>query len=85
MSNIYTVRTLGRDKFRVVKFDGGLQVQAVYELENKACSCPQSRERKLPCRHSAIAQYFKASDRLNSGWFLDYDRLTWIPPIEGYE
>lgn len=82
--SLYSVRKIDLNLFRVVCFDGMFNPIKTYHVrrgrERKLfCDCPAS---KNPiCRHRRILLIFEQKMRVNKGWFLDYDKLLWEPPM----
>ena len=78
--SVYTVRSIS-DGWRVTKFDGDLNVESSYAVHGTLCECPQAS--RGYCRHIEILGIFQAASRIDTGWFLDYDKGgEWLPPLK---
>jgi hypothetical protein len=79
---LYTVREIGFDSFRVVKFDQYVNVLGFYlvwKTKDWECNCPQGG--RLDCRHRIILRIFQRENRVNSGWLYDFDGQRWERPM----
>lgn len=72
---LYTIKP----GFFAVKFDDDFNVLTTYSVSEEGCSCPAGN--KDTCRHREMLQVFKDSDRVGSGWFVDWDKTRWVEPI----
>jgi hypothetical protein len=77
--SVYTVRHTD-DGWRVTKFDQDLNVESSYTVRGTTCECPQAA--RGYCRHLDILSSFQAMDRVNTGWFLNFDSGDWLPPLD---
>lgn len=69
--------------FVVGKLTEEFEVLATYYIsESEAggltCSCPA---RKDWCRHCEILRKFQAEEKVGSGWFYNFDKGAWLPPL----
>ncbi len=62
------------DVYDVHKFDADHNPIMVYKIHTTShtCTCPAFRSNT--CRHRAMLPLFLSEERINSGWFYDYDR-----------
>lgn len=80
----YTVKT-EQGIIRVTKFDELFNPIVSYHIfrlskgEHLGCTCPAGW--KPGCRHRIILDSFRQFNRINTGWFLNYDNMAWEPPI----
>src|SRR5258708_37123932 len=82
----YTVRIEDRH-YAVIKFDDLFFLERVHEIYRhptkdwayicitRVDTCP------LNCRHKIILSLFKQNDKIDKGWFYDYDTQEWMMPI----
>jgi len=69
--------------YRCVKFDDELNVEAVYDMPvTRHVNCPCFQGNKSTCRHRTMVGIFEATHRVNTGWFLDFDKNEWKRPLE---
>lgn len=78
--SLYTVRT--GESYQVLKFDEDLEHLETYSTSAEGCTCPAGH--MDTCRHRQILGLFLETDRVNSGWFVDWDRTKWHNPIYGF-
>ena len=81
--SLYTMRSVD-EGWRITKFTDELNVESVYTLRPQdntiVCDCPRSSVGD--CRHLHIWQQFFETERVNQGWFYNYDTGDWLPPLE---
>ena len=80
--SLYSVRQLDVHIYRMVKFDYDFNVQtiyAIYKTKEWGCSCFQHD--KPSCRHRQMISLFISENKVNSGWFFDYERKVWERPL----
>jgi hypothetical protein len=78
---MYSCRKFPSGLYRLVKWDNDYNIVAIYEIFNDKCECFQGMK-KGTCRHTEeIIPEFERLDRVNSGWFYDYDNDQWDEPI----
>ena len=71
--------------YRVAKFDEDLNFLEEYNLTElpggaMICNCPAGG--RPTCRHRKMLRIFQAQKRIDSGWFLNFDKDTWTRPIK---
>lgn len=79
---LYGLRTTSQG-YRIVKFDGDLNIIAIYELTLRrgyvSCQCFQAN--KSTCRHRQMIEIFTQQSRADKGWFYAYDTGEWLKPL----
>jgi hypothetical protein len=70
--------------YRCVKFDDDLNVESIYDMPvyGRRVGCPCFQGNRETCRHRTMVGIFEAVARVNTGWFLDFDKNTWHKPLE---
>lgn len=80
MSDLYTIRTT-KGGFICSKLTDYLEVDEWYTLTESGkgykCNC---RDPRPYCKHMDILKEFKATDRVNTGWFYTSEK-EWLPPV----
>ena len=80
MTNLYSIRsTPTPGEFTIMKFDRDYNVESVYALNAKSCTCPAGA--KPSCRHRKLLPEFIQKGHVDSGWFLDWDTRLWRKPV----
>lgn len=80
MTQLYSLRsTTSPGEYIVTKFDGDLEVQAVYSVSKSACSGPDGHRPK--CKHREMLKLFLSAEHIDDGWFLDWDTRLWRGPL----
>jgi len=83
---LYTVKSMAprSDHARVYtlsKLSGDLEVLALYTIteygNSLTCSCPA---RKAWCKHCDILRLYQGLNKVDTGWFYDFELKTWIEP-----
>ncbi len=82
MRELYAYRKTAKG-FRVVKFDEDHSVLTAYELEVRRnwvrCQCfAANRE---TCRHREMLKLFVQHDRVDKGWFYEWNTGKWVRPL----
>jgi len=72
---LYNCRHSG-DQYRITKFDGDMNPQGSYLVDDEACECPAGV--RTTCRHREMLPKFIARDHIGDEWFYDYDRGGWV-------
>lgn len=89
MPGYYTVKTQGPYSYRVFKLDEGFNPiyhsgrdkREVFRLVRRnsqgywLCNCEQHE--RVSCRHRTIVRMFVQLNRVDSGWFYNYDEDSW--------
>lgn len=87
----YTVRKRGAYTYHVIKFDDDFNVIIVDGQFHKtvrrnlksgvwSCTC-MGQQKHFSCRHITIVKMFEKDNRLDTGYFYDYEFDLWYPPI----
>ena len=63
------------DAYRVTKFTDDLDAESSYITSRSTCECPAGL--RDSCRHRQMLPEFIANERVNSEWFLDWDKRRW--------
>ena len=80
MTSLYSLRsTPVKGEFLITKFDRDYNPEVTYALTRSECSCPRSH--KTGCRHRTMLPLFQQTNRINDGWFLDFDTRLWRKPL----
>lgn len=80
---LYTIKSMSvPNQYQISKMSKDLEVLAAYVIREEGhsliCTCPA---RKPWCKHCEILRLFQAEQKINLGWFLDFDTKEWIPPV----
>lgn len=75
MTILYNCKTDG-DQFRISKFDDLGNVESTYLCSETECQCPAGH--RASCRHRIMLPMFIASDKVDSFYFLDFERKGWV-------
>lgn len=82
---VYSVSFRIPNIYIVTKWDGLLNIEAIYELRGKATgtlSCPCWAGRwGSGCKHRPIIRQFHILNRIGHGWFYDLDNNRWYLPL----
>lgn len=85
MTVLYNCKTDG-DQFRISKFDDLGNVESTYLCSETECQCPAGH--RPSCRHRIMLPLFIANDKVDSFYFLDFDRKGWVSnepaPLESW-
>ena len=63
------------DGLRITKFTDDLDVESSYITSRDVCECPAGH--RDTCRHRQMVPEFKAANRIDKSWFLDWDNHRW--------
>lgn len=82
MREFYGLRTTPQG-YRICKFDDLLNVLTVYELTQRRgwISCPCFQGGKSTCRHREMVSIFMQCNRIDKGWFYEYNTGQWLKPL----
>lgn len=80
--SLYQIKTEG-SLFRIVKFDNHWEVQTInhvyYSKRKWHCTCQRG---SFPnCRHRIMQQIFMRDNKIDSGWFYDWEQHIWLRPV----
>lgn len=81
---VYTVDCKLNRFYTVVKFDGLLNVESVYQvtaLSGGSISCPCFQGKFGRCRHRPLTIIFDMECKTNKRWFYDFEMHIWYMPI----
>lgn len=78
--SLYNLKTTPENTYCITKFDSDLEVESSYDVSLEDCTCPQG-ERDKRCRHQKMLPMFLILDRVDCGYFLDFDTKTWHRPL----
>ncbi len=82
--SIYTVKkSADKPFYEMVKMTEDYEHLETYQMVEGtggaiSCTC---MAHKPWHRHCDILRKFQAENRVNSGWFFNFDTSTWIPPV----
>src|SRR5689334_11496685 len=84
-AEVYSVRTV-LGGWRVVKFDQWLNVVTIREVRGTlvgtmTCSCYRKYHHTDYCKHRLMIPLFIQLDRVDKGWFYDYENQQWHTPV----
>lgn len=83
---LYNIRQTHEYVYRIVKFDGWFNVVKEYYIyregrhDSLKCTCP--RGLRGGCRHTIVLDIFLKVNRINTGWFYEYETQSWERPIQ---
>ena len=83
-TELYQIRTVSQDVLRIVKFDLNINVISIYHLRKQTLGrwwCPCPRPDYARCRHKIMRDIFAREDKIDTGWFYNWDTGLWVPPI----
>lgn len=71
--------------YRIVNFDEDLNVMRIYHVlgnigNHMNCNCPQGSRTNM-CKHPTIVLLFEQHNRVDQGFFLDYENMKWHLPL----
>lgn len=72
----YSCRSYQPDEFAITKLNDELEPESTYVLRmddegQLTCECPASV--RPTCRHRQMLPHFRTTQRVNTGWVLDWD------------
>lgn len=82
---LYNVRRIGIYTYRMVKFDGDFNVIDIHVLRKRSaiarfdCNC--WHKNKHICRHRNMIELFILENKVDNGWFYDWDTGQWALPL----
>lgn len=85
-NELYNIRRLNQWQYRIVKFDDDFNVIEQYVMTERSaggfvdCPCKEGL-RHNTCRHRTMLDFFRQVKKVDTGWFYDYGRNKWVPPI----
>lgn len=67
------------------KFDEDLNIvdDSVYLTSESECTCPAGS--RATCRHRQMLPIFLAYDRIDTGWFYQFETSSWSEPFESLD
>lgn len=73
---LYTCRSYQPDEFAITKLTDDLDPESTYILRmdedgELTCECPANA--RPTCRHRQMLKHFCSTQRINTGWVLDWD------------
>lgn len=79
-ASLYSLRSTPQPgEFTILKFSPDYDVESVYALSEKTCTCPQGHKPK--CKHRAMLHLFLTQAHVDDGWFLDWSTRLWRHPV----
>lgn len=79
-TSLYSLRSTPQPgEFTILKFSPDYDVESVYALSEKTCTCPQGHKPK--CKHRTMLRLFLTQAHVDDGWFLDWSTRLWRHPV----
>jgi hypothetical protein len=72
---LYNVKRI-EEAYEITKFTDDLDVESSYITSRSTCECPAGV--RDSCRHRQMLPEFIHNERINTGWFLDWDNKRWF-------